>query len=303
MPPLPVLLDTDIGSDVDDALALALMIRHPGFDLRAVSSVSGDTTRRARIARKLLHLAGRDDVEVAAGERGEVSHAARSPEGGYEDEMLGDWPPDLSLSPRPGLDVLAEALATGTTHVATVGMQSNLAAVVAGDPTLAGRAAPITVMGGVFPHPDPSGYQFPPRHDHNLQVDQSASIRALNAGFRTLFVPCNVTFQTRLTPAQVDRLRTADPLCRELARQIDVCHAHNRYPDGVMWRLHDPLAVATMVDRRFLTIERLPVTVAMHNGLVRTFIDPLEGTSAEVVTAVDGEAFAEWWLESVLNAP
>src|SRR4051812_52565 len=62
-----LVLDTDIGTDADDALALALAARHPDIDLRAVTTVSGDSCRRARIARKLLQLAGRDDVEVAAG--------------------------------------------------------------------------------------------------------------------------------------------------------------------------------------------------------------------------------------------
>ena len=70
MTTLPFILDSDIGSDVDDALALAFALRHPDLDLRAVTTVSGDTARRARIAKKLLLRAGRDDIEVAAGEHG-----------------------------------------------------------------------------------------------------------------------------------------------------------------------------------------------------------------------------------------
>ncbi|HUH08060.1 MAG TPA: nucleoside hydrolase, partial [Egibacteraceae bacterium] len=65
--PHTVALDTDIGTDVDDALALAFAVRHPDIELRAVTTVSGDTRRRARIAATLLSLAGRDDIEVAAG--------------------------------------------------------------------------------------------------------------------------------------------------------------------------------------------------------------------------------------------
>lgn len=64
---LSLVLDTDIGADVDDALALAYALRHPGLDLRAVTIVSGDPVLRARIAGKLLALAGRTNVPVAAG--------------------------------------------------------------------------------------------------------------------------------------------------------------------------------------------------------------------------------------------
>ena len=53
----PLIIDTDVGTDVDDALALAFAVRHPDIDPRAVVTVSGDTRRRARIAERLLPLA------------------------------------------------------------------------------------------------------------------------------------------------------------------------------------------------------------------------------------------------------
>ena len=50
----PVVLDADIGSDIDDAFALAMVLRSPSLDLKAVTTVSGDTQARARIAAKML---------------------------------------------------------------------------------------------------------------------------------------------------------------------------------------------------------------------------------------------------------
>ena len=63
-----IVLDTDMGTDADDALCLALALAAPEVELVAVTTVSADTTRRARIARRLLDLAGRPDVPVHAGE-------------------------------------------------------------------------------------------------------------------------------------------------------------------------------------------------------------------------------------------
>ncbi len=307
MPSIPVILDTDIGSDVDDALALALMARHPGFDFRAVTTVSGDTVRRAKIARKLLHLAGRDDVEVAAGERGEQTHAYRSAEGTHEDEMLGAWDGTLALSPRSGVELLVEELRGGEVELTTVGMQSNLAAAIDLAPELIEAIPRVTVMGGLFAEPRTLGRALPATIDHNLNVDQRASLRSLNAGLQLAYTPCDVTMDLWLLKKHVDRLRAGDGLCRELARQIDIWrrsaveHYGERLPDTHMCRLHDPLAVATMVERSFVTTTTAKVTVVPVGEHLRTLIDPLEGHEAEIVTSVDGVAFADWWLESVLG--
>src|SRR5258708_19249434 len=60
-----VLLDTDIGDDIDDALALALVLRSPEIELRAVTTVFGDTRKRAHLAAHVLQTFGRDDIPVA----------------------------------------------------------------------------------------------------------------------------------------------------------------------------------------------------------------------------------------------
>ena len=69
---IPIILDTDIGSDIDDAFAVALIINSPEFELLGVTTVSGDTAARARIASKMLWEAGGKwrQVPVVAGAPG-----------------------------------------------------------------------------------------------------------------------------------------------------------------------------------------------------------------------------------------
>ena len=62
-----VILDTDIGTDVDDCLALAFLLGSPELRLEGVTCVYGDVQLRSRMIRKLLRLAGRDDVPVMLG--------------------------------------------------------------------------------------------------------------------------------------------------------------------------------------------------------------------------------------------
>jgi purine nucleosidase len=304
---IDLILDTDIGTDVDDALALAFAVRHPEINLRAVTTVSGDTLLRARIAKMLLLLAGRDDVEVAAGERGAVSQPMRQPEAGHEEAMLLGDERELPISERDGVTLLLEECEGQRCEVATVGMQSNVAAALAQDPGFADEVPRLTVMGGVFGPVRFLDAELPVTVDHNLNVDQPASLRALNAGIPALYVPCDVTFRAWLMAPHLERLRRGDRLCRALARQIDIWAAHLRrmgrgvIPDDHVCLLHDPLAVACTVDRRFVTTMQARVTVAMHQGHVRTFIDPAAGHEAEIVTSVDAAGFADFWLETVLR--
>ena len=72
-------------------------------------------------------------------------------------------------------------------------------------------------------------------------------------------------------------------------------------PEEYACLLHDPLAVACMVDRRFVTSMTAKVTVAMHQGHVRTFIDPADGHDAEIITSVDWRAFGRFWLDVVMR--
>ena len=302
MSPLALVLDTDIGTDVDDAFALAYAVRHPELELRAVTTVSGDVRRRAVIAATLLALAGRGDVEVAAG-LAAPAPAGRAVELGHEgDGLLDRGGPAPVLSPRDAVEVLLDTAGPGAASVAAVGMQTNLAAAAAADTGWAGRVPRVAVMGGVFaPHP-----AFTPADDHNLNADPPGAVGALNAGLPLLYVPGNVTVTTFLSEHHLRRLRRGDPLCRALADLTDrwtpLLRARGRgvHRDQVA-ALHDPLTVACLVDRRFVDTRAAGVTAALHDGVVRTFVDPVGGHPAEIVTRVDAAGFAAHWLDIVLG--
>jgi purine nucleosidase len=296
-----LVLDTDIGTDVDDALALAFALRHPDIDLVAVTTVADDVVRRAHIARKLLALAGRDGVAVAPGTGWTEAPADRTSWGGHEGEgLLGPDEP-LPEFERDGVSLLLEETKSREVEIATVGMQSNIAAAVERDPDFAARVSRLDVMGGVFAPIRIGAGELPPSADHNLIVDPQSSIRSLNSGLPTMYVPVDVTVRTPLPRTHLERLRSGDDLCQALARLIDVWIRVAHLPDEFAAILHDPLTVACTVDRRFVTSETLPVTVAMHEGAVRTFIDRAAGKEAEVITSVDGAGFADFWLETVLG--
>ena len=310
--PVPLLIDTDIGSDVDDALAVAYALRHPDLDLRAVITVSGDAVRRAVIARKLLQIAGCDDVEVAAGIGGDPGEGGRGAEMGHEGEVILEPGEQLALSDRDGVSLLLEETARhhaggAPLTVATIGMQTNVAAALDREQALVEWVGRLAVMGGVFAPVRTAGATLGPEIDHNLNVDQQSALRSLNAGFDTLFVPCDVTMSTWLRRSHLDRLRGGDRLCRLLADMVAAWAstmarlARGRMPADAVALLHDPLTVACLVEPGFVTAERCPVTVAVHGGHARTFVDPVAGRPAEVVRSCDAAGFADH-LVDVLTA-
>jgi purine nucleosidase len=306
-----IILDTDIGTDVDDALALAFALRHPEVDLAAVTTVSGDTRLRGQIAARLLALAGRSDVEVAAGVREPLLRQGRMFWAGHEGQGLLKEGEDLPLSPRHGVDLLVESLRADEMEVVTVGPQSNLAAALVKEPSVAGRISHLTVMGGFFHACELDGRAVPPTVDYNLNADPEAAVRALSASIPTTFVPADVTMRAWLLERDLRHLeRSNDPLAQALGRLVRIWAPLQRRllealglpaQSAVVAILHDPLAVATVVDRRFVKTERLKTTVAIVDGWARTFIDPAAGREVEVVTDVDARAFAEFWLETVLG--
>ena len=64
----PVIFDTDIGTDVDDILALVLLAKAPELNLLGITTVYGDTNFRARIARRTTQMLGRDEIKIVPGE-------------------------------------------------------------------------------------------------------------------------------------------------------------------------------------------------------------------------------------------
>ena len=297
---VPLVVDTDIGSDVDDALALALAIRHPDLELRAVSTVSSQPDARARLARRLLDLAGATDVPVAVG-----ASAPGDDRNVIGAEHLALLAPTSDLAPPKDAITLLVAL-DADVSLATIGQQTNAAAAAGRDPALPHRIAGLTVMGGSFaPFEAADGHTYGAERDWNLVLDPSSAVTSLSAGWRVRYVPIDVTFGTVLTRAHVERLRAGDELCRLLADLVDAWAAR-MFPASastdVACYLHDPLTVACVTDCEFIEAARLAVTVMVDaRGVPHTVVDPTEGHQADVVRTVDAPAFADWLVETLLR--
>ncbi len=310
-----LLLDTDIGSDVDDAIAMGVLFSAAKeIDLVAVTTVAGNTEGRAWAAARLLGLAGFEAVEVCVGAQDALARKKRF---AWRDIETKDYPegPDAIRSDEPAAERIARAAreAPGLELVA-IGPLTNLAHALALDPELPSRVSRLTVMGGHIREVRIGSHLCKPGIDYNLCSDPEASVRVLGAGFLTRLVSADVTLQSWMREQDLARLaERPGPVPRVLVDQIRRWTPFQQKiftglggtlaVDNVAF-LHDPLTILSLFDASALHFEELCVVPTIENGILRTIEVPAElglGAAMQVATAVDASAARDAIVERLLE--
>lgn len=268
--PTRVILDTDIGTDVDDCIALAFLLGSPEVQLDAITTVYADVALRARMARKLLALRGGDAAAIPVYEGIAEPLLGIQPiywpghegvglleEG--DDERFADGPAQHAVD-----FLIAHVLAhPGEIHLLAVGPLTNVAAAITREPRFAGALKHLTIMGGWFAV-TPTSSQGPA--EHNIRCDPEAAHIVLSSGAPMSLVPLDVTLRALIDRTGVEALRTTGtPYHDAVAQQIA------DYPGfvarGGSTFLHDPLAAATLVRPEILRWTNLAVRVELHGTI------------------------------------
>jgi purine nucleosidase len=304
--PIPVILDTDIGTDVDDALALALILKSPELRLLGVTCVYGDVDLRARMARKLLHLAGRDDTPVLAGARHPMLGLRQVYWAGHEGQGLLE-PDDAELAPAAehAIDYLVRAVLSnrGQVHLIAIGPLTNVALALRREPRLAESLAHLTLMGGAVRGPDRLDL---PYAEHNIRSDPEAAHVVFTSGAPVTMVPLDVTTRVVIRQDDVSRIRGSGASFDEaVARQVEL------YPPFARrgWtHLHDPLAVATVFDPSLVQTRPLHVDVELlgryaAGATLAREPTPDDPANAAVALTVDAPRFEGILRERLAGAP
>ena len=311
-----IVLDTDMGTDADDALCLALALAAPELELVAVTTVSADTRRRAAIARRLLDLAGRSDVPVHAGLAAPRTAGAAFLWLGDEGDFLlakDEAPP--GVADEGAVDAMARLLRDEDgLEVVAVGPLTNLAAVLEREPALAQRIARLTVMGGHVRRVAYEGHEFPHGVDYNLCSDAASSRLVLSAGLPIRLVTADVTLATSLRPEDLAAIESvATPFHAAIAAAIRAWTPHMRNVFGAMGVaigphnvafLHDPLALACAYDESFCRFEDLAIEPALGDGPFRTIERPSATPATypmRCATAVDAERFRRHFVDRLVR--
>lgn len=242
-----VIIDTDIGGDIDDAFALCLAMKSPELDIRGVTTVYGDTLKRARIAKALVRAAGRGDIPVYAGEG--------VPLGGQD--IIYGRKNDFHAHPQSysaeydgvevdGTDAVSfiiselEKAEEGEYTLITLGALTNIARVLDRRPDLKGRIGRISVMGGAF---------LINLGEFNFSCDPPAADAVLNCGLSVYCVGVDITFKCSPSEVQLGKLRQHTAPCIKMLMKLNEAWGSKIF-------LHDPLAVLCAFDPGLVRFEK-----------------------------------------------
>lgn len=148
---IPILVDTDIGSNVDDALCLAYLLKHPRSDLLGITTVTGEPQKRAQLASALCHAAGQPDIPVFSGADKPLLGETRQPHI-RETPVLKNWPHQSDIKPNGAIDFLRKTIRErpGEITLLAIGPLTNIALLFAIDPAIPDLLKQLVIMGGVY---------------------------------------------------------------------------------------------------------------------------------------------------------
>lgn len=254
-----VLLDTDIGSDVDDALALLIALRSPEISLEGVTTVYGKTDLRAKIAEKMIDYSGKN-VPVYVGEATLLNGAKHCWHTGLEGEGIlsaSDFERDyreIGINPG-GVDFLVDKIMAGSDdmYLCTIGPLTNIARALRKEPRIAQKVKMCYTMAGAIAFPQRLNLDNIARaqkSEHNIACDIQAAQTVFNSNLPITLFPLDVTSKTAINRKDFDCLNGGNELNRAVYNLVGKWFS---YKDALLEKkskytyMHDPLTLAAIL--------------------------------------------------------
>lgn len=305
--PRPIILDCDPGHD--DAVALLLAHGSPEVELLAVTTVAGnqDLDKVTRNALAVARVAGLAGVPVAAGaDRPLVrvrDHAASiHGESGLDGPVLPE--PAQALDPRHAVDLIVETVMSrepDTVTLVPTGPLTNIALAVLREPRIVDRVRQVVLMGGAF-----RTGNWSPVAEFNIRADPEAARVVLRAGWDVVVVGLDLTHQALATPDVVRRIADVGTaparFVEELLAFFTASYRETMGFDAPP--VHDPCAVAYVIDPTVMTVRRAPVDVELAGELTTgmTVVDLRGPAPEDCPTAIALELDRERFWDLVVDA-
>ncbi|RJS74764.1 hypothetical protein CW710_00940 [Candidatus Bathyarchaeota archaeon] len=291
-----IILDTDIGDDIDDALALLFALKSSELRVKAVTTVYGDVETRAMLALRIIEALDIEDLPVQPGASKPLLEA-RPTHKPNQAVVLEGWKPKLPVRWRRNagnaIKLIAEKVEElrGDVTIISVGPLTNIALALATYPWIAEKAR-LIMMGGCFSWQEA---------EYNASRDPEATRIVFESGIPLTMVGIDVTLKCMMNRDQVEAFKMSElPEVKLVYRMIEAwMEAIGRRHFPI---LHDPLAVAVSFAKDIVKTRPMRICVEVKGEYTRGFTVPTEGEpNADVCVDVDRDRFMSLFMKKVLG--
>lgn len=298
--PIPVILDTDIGNDIDDNWALGLLLKTPELAPKLVLSGTGDTKYRALVAAKFLDRAGHPEIPVAVGIPALEQPAPESLREWLGDYAAGDYPGEFING--DGVEKMAQIVADEPDEMTVIGIGplTNLAVFCRRYPGLVSRCRLVAMLGSVYRHHhgEPGAIA-----EYNVKIDIPAAQTVFAAPWREIVItPLDHCGLIKLDGERYRAMKeSADPVAAQIISGYRAWRAYFKQPGEATETstLYDTAAVHLAWTDAFTQFETLPLAVD-DQGFTR--ISPRYGRPVKVAVGwSDLEGYLDFLVEKLLR--
>jgi len=254
--PVPVILDTDIGDDIDDTWALAMLLGCPQVDLRLIVTASDNTPTKTRLTAKILECARRTGIPLATGVK-------TSDNAIHQAEWLGDY--DLAQYPGAvvddGVQAIVDAVNASKEAVTlmVIGPQTNIKAALARDPGIARKARVVAMAGSVYIGYNGQEGRVP---EWNVIKDVAAAKAVFAAPWDITMAPLDVCGTLRLTGERYQRVvESSFPRAAVTIDNYNHWSLRKEYLEGESSVLFDTVAAYLTFDDALCEMKTIKLTV------------------------------------------
>lgn len=293
---IPVILDTDLGDDIDDTWALAMMLKSPELDIKLITTATGDTRARAFAIAKMLEIAGRTDIPIGIGTVGE----------GNPNRQMG-WVGDFTLDRYAstmhddGVGALIDTIMASPIPITlvSIGPLGNIADALQREPYIAERARFVGMQGSVK-----RGYDNKPEPDKewNIVANIPAAQRVFTAPWPEMIItPLDTCGTICLRNEKYQAVRDSDdPLMHAVMENYRAWAAAGGWgnPDEASTILFDTVAVYLAFTQDLLEVVPLGIRVT-DDGL--TAIDETARTVHCALEWKDLAAFEDFLVARLVG--
>ncbi len=290
-----VLIDTDIGDDIDDAIALALALHSPEIDVQAVTTVFGDTQLRARLAAHILRVFGRGDIPVAAGQQIPLLLRHR-PSGVPQAAILDTCATSHELSPYSGPELIIQTAMAhyGNLTLLCLGPLTNVATALIIEPRLFMAIRNVVVIGGT------SGFPLP---EWKVRSDAQAARIVLASGVPVTLLGWNVTMHCQFRESDIEKLHYENsPQTQLLSQLIAVWQRHRPRWHPKLPYFHDSLAIVALCAPELFLFEVMTARV-FTRGLIKGCMLSriIDGPLVQAAIDIQAKEAREWIMRRLLG--